>query len=234
MIYTLLSRFVRGTFDVLNSMMNKGNFYRRAYIFVAWKLRLVLEWYYQRLLQKTTIWEPLVRYWTSYNAAFPGREIVKTYYGKQYLLYQAIRTRKPQYVLECGSGASTLIIGHALKENGSGQLISIDENVEYSRKIMEIVGSEYPISTHIETIVSDSFEGVIGCRYAKIPDHAYDFVFVDGPTTPTTDLDAWYVLEKNPHAFVMIDNRTSTYHALRTRYAGYFVPLIHLGFIYRK
>ena len=42
------------------------------------------------------------------------------------LLYDLVKERKPEYVVETGSGKSSAGILAALRENGSGQLISID------------------------------------------------------------------------------------------------------------
>src|SRR3989344_9466942 len=39
-------------------------------------------------------------------------------YSKYYILYTIIRKLKPRYILECGSGITTIIIALALKENG--------------------------------------------------------------------------------------------------------------------
>lgn len=47
-------------------------------------------------------------------------------------LYDIVRERKPQTVVELGSGASTVILAAALEQNGSGRLISVDQDEEYA------------------------------------------------------------------------------------------------------
>lgn len=48
------------------------------------------------------------------------------------LIVESIRTRKPQLVVELGSGVSTLIAGYALKEAGSGTVISLDHDEHFA------------------------------------------------------------------------------------------------------
>jgi predicted O-methyltransferase YrrM len=47
-------------------------------------------------------------------------------------LIRAIATRRPQCVVELGSGVSTLVIAAALRSNGAGRLVSIDADQGYA------------------------------------------------------------------------------------------------------
>jgi predicted O-methyltransferase YrrM len=49
------------------------------------------------------------------------------------LLSEIIRT-KPDLVVECGSGTSSIWIGYALAANGKGRLVSLDHESEYAEK----------------------------------------------------------------------------------------------------
>ena len=49
-------------------------------------------------------------------------------------LVRLIRTRKPQFIVELGSGLSTLIAALALKEVGTGRLISFDHDDAFGRQ----------------------------------------------------------------------------------------------------
>jgi hypothetical protein len=48
------------------------------------------------------------------------------------MLLNTIQMYQPQYIVELGSGVSTLIAGYALEKQGSGRLISIDHTAAFS------------------------------------------------------------------------------------------------------
>lgn len=50
------------------------------------------------------------------------------------LVVSLLKERKPRLVLECGSGASTLIVADILKTTGIGRLISIDHDSTYAKR----------------------------------------------------------------------------------------------------
>ncbi len=52
-------------------------------------------------------------------------------------LMRAIAARRPQCVVELGSGVSTLVIAAALRNNGAGRLISIDAEQAYAAQTRE-------------------------------------------------------------------------------------------------
>jgi predicted O-methyltransferase YrrM len=52
-------------------------------------------------------------------------------------LMRAIAVRRPQCVVELGSGVSTLVIAAALRANGAGRLISIDADEAYAAQTRE-------------------------------------------------------------------------------------------------
>lgn len=49
-------------------------------------------------------------------------------------LYQLVRDEEPELVVELGSGASSVVIAAALEQNGTGQLISIEQNEEFAAR----------------------------------------------------------------------------------------------------
>ncbi len=49
-------------------------------------------------------------------------------------LYEFVRNRRPNLVLELGSGASSVVMAAALEQNGSGRLVSIEQDREYAEK----------------------------------------------------------------------------------------------------
>lgn len=190
---------------------------RRAVVFVN-KIRL----------KKEAVWKEIENFKTQVK---PYNQFTKKYqdYSKYLIVYKTIKKFKPKFVLECGSGITTAIINAALKENGFGKLISMDELAQFGDVVARIVGPS--VEMRISPSVEEEFEGMRGTRYQEIPDYPYDLIFVDGPYTKTIDLDAFYLLKKNPRIKVLIDCRVATVRALKQKYGGRFNPFVNLGFI---
>jgi len=49
-------------------------------------------------------------------------------------LYLTIRERRPELVVEVGSGVSTLVCAYALQQNGSGRLVSLEHDPGFAQK----------------------------------------------------------------------------------------------------
>jgi hypothetical protein len=49
-------------------------------------------------------------------------------------LYSLIEENKPSYILELGSGVSTIVMAYAIEKAGTGRLISIDHDEQYAQK----------------------------------------------------------------------------------------------------
>ena len=145
-------------------------------------------------------------------------------------MYSAIRERRPLEVLECGSGVSTLIIAHALKENEAqtgqrGRVTSMDEHREWSEMAARLLPQTYHpyVDFRVSETVQDQFSLFRGVRYRDVPDRAYQFVFIDGPNyhspvdgTPTFDFDFIHVLRMARQPVeALIDKRVSTCFVLQ-------------------
>ena len=104
-------------------------------------------------------------------------------YSDYWAIYSYVRRAKPATILEFGAGISTAVLAFAVKRNGVGRVISMEESEEYAAKAREIVPRE--LQSLIEIIHSPAidkrFGPFVGRGYTTIPDHAYDFIFVDGP-----------------------------------------------------
>ncbi|KKM08566.1 hypothetical protein SY88_23260 [Clostridiales bacterium PH28_bin88] len=105
-----------------------------------------------------------------------------------YVLYNAIRDVKPSNILECGTGLSTYIILHALRENknetGTGfNFVSMEQDAKWYSYAMKRMPTE--MSRDVEIILSDvdlHHHGMfVGTYYKKTPDMDWNFIFVDGP-----------------------------------------------------
>jgi predicted O-methyltransferase YrrM len=157
------------------------------------------------------------------------------------MLYRYIVERKPDYVLELGSGISTLFIACAMEEVGKGHLVTVDHIAHYSEEAGRTMPAE--LAKRVDFVVSQSvgevYGGVSAVRYREIPTHPYDMIYVDGPPTlvgntyfPSTD--ALHIIQAGKHpADVLIDLRLATVH----RYSDWvtqpviFDPLMQLGVI---
>jgi hypothetical protein len=98
-------------------------------------------------------------------------------------LYEWIRRHRPRWVLECGSGVSTGVIAQALSDNGSGQLISMEESSHYAEAVQSRLPAALATRATVvhSPVVIRTYGAAKGVCYEAVPDHPYDFVFIDGP-----------------------------------------------------
>jgi predicted O-methyltransferase YrrM len=104
-------------------------------------------------------------------------------------LLRAVADRRPQRVVELGSGLSTLIIAAALRSNGAGRLISIDADRNYAaitRAQLERQGLADWAEVRIAPLTESLFEGEARPWYdttvlADLSD--IDLLLIDGPPT---------------------------------------------------
>jgi len=108
-------------------------------------------------------------------------------------LYNYVRRWKPQEILECGTGTSTIVIACALMENyketgETGRVTSMEEN----EKWFDIAKGLTPekLCEFVDLRLSETIESGYmiyrGMRYKDVPERPYDFVFIDGPLTSKT------------------------------------------------
>ena len=112
-------------------------------------------------------------------------------------LYQLLRTLKPEYVLECGTGKSTFVIAHAMSVNGNGaKLVSMEESSDWANVQQQAIAHffSHPKSAEwfpgrsanlVELVVSDieiqRHRVWAGSAYTNLPLNPYSFIMVDGP-----------------------------------------------------
>jgi predicted O-methyltransferase YrrM len=102
---------------------------------------------------------------------------------------RVIAERRPQCVVELGSGLSTLVIAAALRSNGRGHLISIDAEADYAastRAQLQRQGLAEWADIRVAPLREQSFEDSSRPWYdmAQLEDlDGVDLLFIDGPPT---------------------------------------------------
>ena len=104
-----------------------------------------------------------------------------------YELVQLVMQRKPRHVVELGSGASTLWLGHALRRLGAGHAWSFDHLAEFGDKTAALIAS-HGLQEQVEVCVAPLAPFQHGERtysWYDIPEggsvQEIDLLLVDGP-----------------------------------------------------
>lgn len=163
-------------------------------------------------------------------------------------LYMHVRREAPLEILECGTGASTIVLAAALRENENegrprGRITSMEDYESWYTMAERLLPDQ--LRTYVDLVLSPSEDGVFslfrGRRYSAVPARPYDFVFCDGPSyrtadgTMTFDLDIVDVISRSSQPVsAIIDGRVSTCWVLQ-QVLGVgkvrFDPVCRLGFV---
>ena len=141
-----------------------------------------------------------------------------------YLLHRFVMKHKPALVVEFGSGKSTIVLAHALKQTG-GHVVTYEAVPEYYENLLQLIPSE--LSPTITAICSPreetEFRGVWGVRYAHTPPEGASLFFVDGPTETINGrkgacLDLLFYMERFPATWfaAAIDQKFSSQEAYQS------------------
>ncbi len=104
-------------------------------------------------------------------------------------LHAFIKANRFRWILECGSGRSTWVMAQALKElkdldsNYDPKVISMDDSPAWhDQSSTYFPKSKYPfVEFRLSKSVTWQYGPISGWCYEEIPDHPYEFVYVDGP-----------------------------------------------------
>lgn len=170
-------------------------------------------------------------------------------YSDYWSLYCYLRRTKPEEILECGTGVSTVLMAYTLIENEregvKGYITSMESDDKYYEMARNLLpGGMVPYVEIINSpVVEDVYSLFRGVRYENIPmKKEYDFVYVDGPSyvapsdnTLAFDFDYLHIL-KNAEKPVsaVIDKRVSTCYVLQKLLGTQKVTynaIKHLGFV---
>ncbi len=149
-------------------------------------------------------------------------------------LYNYVITHRPRYILECGAGISTIVMGFATKElerQGLPRptLVSLENVAFYYDNLLKLIPAALePYVNIILSEVEDTDFGIgMGRSYANVPDHPYEFVFTDGPNLPRDaerpyfDCDYVNIVRRQErHVVGAVDGRKSTCAAYRKLFPG--------------
>lgn len=184
--------------------------------------------------------------WTALSAYLHETNSTGCSYIDYWELYRAVRTLKPQLILECGTGVSTVVIAQAVLENAregvDGRIISMEEMPEYYEMARRILPSVYAkvVEIRLSPVVEDTHSLFRGVRYRDVPKMDYDFAFIDGPNYKapsdgmlTFDFDFIHAVKNSSKPLNgLVDKRVSTCYVLqkifgtqKVRYDG----VKHLG-----
>jgi len=144
-------------------------------------LRKVIRWQARKKLKANPeLWEQITSYLNKTKSTGVS-------YSDFWELYNAIRTNKPKHILECGPGASTMVMAYALMENEKegfpGKITAMEEMQEYLDMSIELLPDflKKYVEYHLSPRVDETYEIYRGVRYRDVPQADYDFIFVDGP-----------------------------------------------------
>ena len=146
------------------------------------------------------------------------------------VLYRYVRQWKPQEILECGTGASTVVLAYALMENEKedgkvGRITSMEEWQEWfdmADNLMPDILRKY-VDIRLSPTVEDGYMFYRGMRYSEVPKRQYDFVFTDGPYiiapsdgTKTCDFDFISIVRHSETPVGgIVDGRLTTCYVLQ-------------------
>ena len=104
-------------------------------------------------------------------------------------IYQLIRERNPQTVLELGIGFSSIVIAAALRDNYlshglRGHLYSVDSQEQWIQNTNSKLPNELRqyVSISYSDVQVDSFNGFLCHKYSQLPDVIPNFIYVDAPS----------------------------------------------------
>ena len=158
------------------------------------------------------------------------------------VLHRYVLERKPRVVVEFGSGKSSIVLGHALKQTG-GRLFTYEHLPEYHANLLSILPDQLggTITAICSARVVTEFRGMPGVRYAESPPADAEFFFVDGPIEDIGGqkgacLDFLFHLERHPDRRVsaIIDQKFSSqeaYEAVLPRGTVRYDPVMNVGFL---
>jgi predicted O-methyltransferase YrrM len=105
------------------------------------------------------------------------------------ILARHAREQRPELVVECGSGVSTLILARCMQLNGQGRVVSLDHDPQFAEQTRRNL-AQHGLSEWAEVIHAPIREHVLGNErwnwydLHKLTGARIDMLVVDGPPMP--------------------------------------------------
>ena len=134
-----------------------------------------------------------------------------------FLLFMAdeIRRRRPNTILECGSGVSTLVCARMLQKNGCGGVVSLEHDPVYADATRRLL-AEYGLSDWATVVLAPLSTGESCSPWYSVDAlpkamGGIDLLIVDGPPSTVGPLARYPALPAltsrlSPHAVVIVDD----------------------------
>lgn len=154
-------------------------------------------------------------------------------------LVNLIAQLRPQLVVECGSGTSTLWIAYALRRNGSGRVVALDHKAEFAAASNRVVAehglTEWAQVQHAPLTPTSTPRGDMPWYSADLTGlDGIELLLVDGPPQATGELARYPALpvladRLAPGAHILFDDadRPGEVAALDAWQATYALETVH-------
>jgi Methyltransferase domain len=146
-------------------------------------------------------------------------------YADLWFLYWNVRQRKPQIILEFGSGISTVCLAQALLENGSGRLYSVDDEERWATSTASSIPARLRALCDVRysPVNEVPFPGAqFGVKFVDLPKVIPNFAYLDGPCANGPGRPAIDLLDMEDcfptGFFLVIDGRDENTEVLRTHF----------------
>jgi hypothetical protein len=122
---------------------------------------------------------PVVSVIADFNSKRPHESFAPDWYDL-WLLYNDVRTLRPKSILEYGSGVSTVVLAHALRENGSGKLTSLESDAEWTEINRRALPPGVPCELIFSPAIPSEVDGVATWTFFAPPVEP-DYIYLEGP-----------------------------------------------------
>ncbi|WP_304298667.1 class I SAM-dependent methyltransferase [Chromatium okenii] len=126
-----------------------------------------------------------------------------------------ILTRKPQTIMECSSGVSTVVIARCLQMNGCGHVYSLEHDINYANKTRQLL-VKYDLSewsTVLDAPLETKHTETPWYSESMIPNNLspIDILIIDGPPAQTAHLARFPALPRlqprlSKNALIILDD----------------------------
>lgn len=148
-----------------------------------------------------------------------------------YALWQSLNKFRPNCILECGSGISTIIFAYYSHISNSKEIkiFTVEENEYYYKDLLKKFPEQYKKYVNFLLLERKEkiYKGILGSFYSDLPNKNYDFIYIDGPTdravwndksSPKTfNSDLINILSANKNIIIngVLDQRITTFRAYK-------------------